>query len=184
MAGLVQADRLKTQFAPAPVHPFLDVLKRDQSRLRSLSWLADFAFLRLALRLPLSAKDLHKQRDDRHNPPRAAGLSALLVGGELESADLEMDVGPVEDLDLLITTKVTAYQPSAAALRQNRLAPKRWIASGRVAAPSPANRKAPAQAAPQIAAASGFMKASAKNATSRPDSALRAKRRQLRTAPG
>src|SRR5262249_11878949 len=68
---------------------------RFSSRQRFLTprWTA-FSATRPVLRIAWGGQTL--------DPPGAPGLPSLLVGGELEAVEFEVDLGPVEDLDLLV----------------------------------------------------------------------------------
>ena len=101
VAGLVQTDWLQLEIAPALVDATLQGGKGDQAGFRAAPRRADPARLRLALGQPLAFEDCAQRRDKGDDPPGAAGLAAVLVAGQLDGAELEVDVPPVQDLNLL-----------------------------------------------------------------------------------
>src|SRR5215203_4837954 len=57
---------------------------------------------------PRLPQDQSQRIYERHHRPGAARLAAFLVGGQLEGAELQVDVEPVERADLLLPRRAVA----------------------------------------------------------------------------
>ena len=89
---------------------------------------ADLALARPPLRDPRLAHHLLQRLDQRHDTPRATRLAALLVGRQLDRAELQVDVAPVQHANLLLARR-----------RRSRPAPTASASSSFSAASSCAN---------------------------------------------
>src|SRR5215212_3823215 len=108
VTGLVQADRRQPLFFPALMDSGLERVEGEQPGLALCLRRADFAARRSALGLPLLAQHFPQRFHEEDHPPGAAGLSTGLVTGELSSTDVEVEMFPIEDLDLLVSGAAVA----------------------------------------------------------------------------
>src|SRR3954452_11214542 len=110
MAGLVQTDRLVAQLAPLAMHALLDVAERQEAGATVLPGRADLALGGSTLSNPRLPQDQSQRIHERYHPPGAARLAAFLVAGQLDGAQLQVDVEPVERADLLLPRRAIAVE--------------------------------------------------------------------------
>src|SRR5215217_4056761 len=96
------------QLAPLAMHAHLDVAERQETGAAVLPGRADLALGGSTLANPRLPQDHAQRLHERHHPPGAARLAAFLVCGQLDRAQLQVDVEPVERADLLLPRRAIA----------------------------------------------------------------------------
>src|SRR3954451_9472318 len=103
------------------MHPVPDVAEVEHPGRAVLARWAHLAGGRPALRDPHLPESLGERLHQRYDAPRADELASFLVGRQLDSAELEVEMAPVEHADLLLARRgVAGQRPRDRVLGLNR----------------------------------------------------------------
>src|SRR4051812_5626145 len=101
MSRVLQADREEASLAPTPGDVLGEAVQGELPGARGGPRRTDFARAGSRLSLPLVPQTLAQRPGYRDKPPRRFGLPRLLIAGKQYDATLQIDLRPLERLDLL-----------------------------------------------------------------------------------